>query len=64
MTKIFFEQEKLFLGRDLVEGVNVSLANFADICIDYPNAKEYAFQMFDSLESLNLLTSENVFKYR
>ena len=26
--------------------VNVSLANFADLMIDYPNSKEYAFTMF------------------
>jgi hypothetical protein len=29
--------------------MNVSLANFIDTLIDYPNSREYAFDMFDRL---------------
>jgi hypothetical protein len=29
--------------------MNVSLANFIDTLIDYPNSREYAFGMFDRL---------------
>ena len=42
----------------------MSLANFIDAVIDYPNAKEYAFIMFEKLGELGILTSEMIGKYK
>jgi hypothetical protein len=44
--------------------VHVSLANFIDTMIDYPRSKEYAFEMFDRLEGMNILTREQLAKYK
>lgn len=44
--------------------MHVSLANFADTLIDYPNSKEYAFQMFEKMSELHLLTKEQVDNYK
>ena len=29
--------------------MHVSLANFADTLVDYPNSKDYAYQMLDKM---------------
>jgi hypothetical protein len=42
----------------------VSLANLIDTLIDYPQAKNYSFDLFDSLCQLNILTDEKVTKYK
>ena len=35
----FYSEKGLFAGKDLVECLNVSMTNFLDTMIDYPNAK-------------------------
>ena len=44
--------------------MHVSLANFIDTMIDYPNAKEYSFDMFEKLAEIGILTKEMIEKYR
>lgn len=44
--------------------MHVSLANLEDTLIDYPNSKEYAFQMFEKMNELQLLTKEQVETYK
>lgn len=38
--------------------MNVSLANFIDMLIDYPNSKRYAFDLFDKLEGMGVMTKD------
>lgn len=52
----FMKVEKLFAGEDLLEGMNVSMSNFLDTLIDYPNSKDYAFQMLERLEKEGQIT--------
>jgi hypothetical protein len=35
-----------------------------DTMIDYPNAKGYAFEMFERLEVLGILKADQVLKYK
>ena len=44
--------------------VNVSLANFVDMMIDYPNSKQYAFGMFDKLAEMGVMTESQNAKYK
>lgn len=44
--------------------VNVSLANFVDMLIDYPNSKLYAFQMFDKLAEMGVMSADQNSKYK
>lgn len=44
--------------------MHVSLANISDSIIDYPNSKDYAFQMFDKLNEMGIITKEMVEKYK
>jgi hypothetical protein len=44
--------------------VHVSLANFIDTLIDYPNSKDYAFMMLDKLGELKILGSDMIDKYK
>lgn len=60
----FYVEEKLLESNDLIEGVNVSMGNFQDMLIDYPNAKEYVFGMFDKLHSLDLLDETQLANYK
>lgn len=59
-----FESRKLLSEQDLTEGVHVSLANFSDTLIDYPNSKGYAFRMFAKLRELGVVSEELEAKYR
>ena len=60
----FYLKEKLFTGSDLLESVNVSMVNFSDMIIDYPNAKDYAFGLFEKLTELTLLSKDMLPKYK
>lgn len=44
--------------------MHVSLANFSDTLIDYPNTKEYAFQMFEKMKEIGILSNDQVNKYK
>ena len=44
--------------------VHVSLANFIDTLIDYPNSLEYSQKLFDKLGDLGILSSDMVTKYK
>ena len=44
--------------------MHVSLANFLDTLIDYPNSRVYAFEMFDRLGALGILSPEMIAKYK
>ena len=44
--------------------MHVSLANFSDTIIDYPNSKDYAFEVFEKLGVLGVLQKEMIDKYR
>ena len=44
--------------------VNVSMVNFCDMLIDYPNSKDYAFSMFEKLCEMELLSAEMLPKYK
>jgi len=44
--------------------VNVSLANFVDMIIDYPNSKLYACGMFDKLTEMGVMTKDQNTKYK
>lgn len=44
--------------------MHVSLANFIDTLIDYPNSKQYAFQMFDTLGKEEILRADMIPKYK
>lgn len=54
----FYKDRKLFEPSDLIEGLNVSLANFIDMMIDYPNSKIYAFTMFDKMQEMGVMSLE------
>jgi len=60
----FYLEDKLLEDNDLIEGVNVSMGNFQDMLIDYPNAKDYVFGMFDKLHQLSLLTETQLANYK
>lgn len=59
----FWKEEHLFEGVDLLEGVNVSLSNFLDTLIDYPNSKDYANQLLKRLHSEELINQEQFDSY-
>ncbi len=40
------------------------MANFADIAIDYPNAREYAFDIFERMAELKILDEDKLVKYK
>jgi len=40
------------------------LANFVDMLIDYPNSKLYAFQMFDKLAEMGVMSADQNSKYK
>ena len=44
--------------------MNVSLANFADMLIDYPNSKLYAFQLLDRLTEMGVMDLDRASKYK
>ena len=46
--------------------MHVSLANFIDTMIDYPNSKDYAFQMFEKFgsDNLQILKTDMIPKYK
>jgi len=44
--------------------VNVSLANFLDTLIDYPNSKDYAHQLLARLLKEELITSQQIELYK
>lgn len=44
--------------------VHVSLANFIDTMIDYPMSQQYAFQMFERLGAIGVMTEEQVRTYK
>lgn len=44
--------------------MHVALANFIDTMIDYPRSKEYAFELFDKLGVLGILTPAQIAKYK
>lgn len=49
---------------DLISySLNVSMTNFLDTMIDYPNAKQYASGLFKKLHELELLTEQEVKNY-
>jgi len=47
-----------------MEAVNVSLANFVDMLIDYPNSKLYAFDLFDKLVEMEVMAQEQCVRYK
>ena len=42
----------------------MSLANFSDTLIDYPNSQGYSEEMFKKLAELGVLSGEQVEKYK
>ena len=44
--------------------VNVSLSNFIDMLIDYPNSKTYAGGMLDKLLLINLIDIDQLTRYK
>lgn len=44
--------------------VNVSMTNFDDMMVDYPYAKDYAFDLFDKLHELRLLDDQQLNNYK
>ena len=44
--------------------MHVSLANFIDTIIDYPNSRVYAFDMFERLGAAGILKSDMIPKYK
>ena len=38
--------------------LNVSIANFLDMLIDYPNSKQYVNDMFDKLLIMGVMTQD------
>lgn len=44
--------------------MNVSLANFVDMLIDYPNSKIYAFDLFDKLVEMEVMEKDQCVLYK
>jgi hypothetical protein len=44
--------------------MHVSLANFIDTIIDYPNSRVYAFDMFERLGAAGILKADMIPKYK
>ena len=40
------------------------MTNFDDMMVDYPYAKDYAFDLFGKLHELNLLDDQQLSKYK
>lgn len=40
------------------------MANFVDMLIDYPNSKLYAYQMFDKLTEMGVMSADQNGKYK
>lgn len=40
------------------------MANFHDTLIDYPNSKDYSFQLFEKLGELQILSGDMIEKYK
>ena len=58
-----FSKHKIWLkGKNLIQltsfRINVSMSNFVDMLIDYPNSKVYASDMFDKLLEMGVMTKD------
>ena len=62
--KYFFEDQKLLDAKQMLESVNICVANLPDLIVDYPNAKLYANEIIDKGLDYKIFTLEDAEKYK
>ena len=60
----FFDDQKLLTADQMVESVNICMANLPDLIVDYPNAKLYANEIIDKALAYKILTQVDAEKYK
>lgn len=64
MVDNLFLQDRRLSGEDFIESLNVVMANFTETVIDYPNAKIYIEQLFERMQTIEILTADRVKGYK
>ena len=60
----FFEEKAMLDTKQMLESVNICVANLPDLIVDYPNAKLYANEIINKGLSYKVLTDEEAEKYK
>lgn len=59
---LMFHERGSVTKEDLKEGFHFSMQNLLDTLIDYPNSKEYMFQLLDKYEELGIIEDPALYK--
>lgn len=60
----FFQEKAMLDNKQMLESVNICVANLPDLIVDYPNAKLYANEIINKGLSYKILTDEEAEKYK
>lgn len=63
VLEYFFKESDLLPKAQLLESINVCVANLPDLVIDYPNAAKYAGEIFEKAVEFDIMTKEEEEKY-
>ena len=64
VLEYFFKESQLLDKTQMLESVNVCVANLPDLVIDYPNAAKYAGEIFEKAVEYEIMTKEDEQKYK
>jgi hypothetical protein len=54
----FYLDEKIVDASEILESINLCVANLPDLIIDYPNAKQYARELIQEGQQLGIFINE------
>ena len=54
----FYLDEKIVDASEILESINLCVANLPDLIIDYPNAKQYARELIEEGQQLVIFINE------
>ena len=54
----FYLDEKIVDASEILESINLCVANLPDLIIDYPNAKQYARELIEEGQQLGIFIDE------
>ena len=54
----FYLDEKIVDASEILESINLCVANLPDLIIDYPNAKQYARELIEEGQQLGIFINE------
>ena len=54
----FYLDEKIVDASEILESINLCVANLPDLIIDYPNAKQYARELIEEGQQLRIFINE------